>query len=506
VHASFSYSDYALLITYVVASLSVGLWFARSQKSVEAYFLAGRSAPSWVVAISLISSDTSAISYMGVAALVFLGNLQFFPAVLAMPLGALFVSYAFVPFLAKHKVFTIYEYLEHRFSLQVRTVASALFILMRGAHLSVALYAAGLALSQVMNLPMWFSLLALGGLTTLYTVLGGMKAVLWTDVIQFFVMMGGLIAVLFGVAMAFNWDLAQIWRLATHPPAIPVPWLQGQISTASHTRMFNFEFNLTEMTFWVVIINSFITFIGSYGSDQVLVQRYLSAGSKKEMARSLMGAGLLTMPVNVIFFATGVFLIAFYYQFLNVPGHEWVAGLSDANRVMTHFISNGLPGKLGALVIAGLFAGTMSSFSAGLNSLSTATYVDFVTRFGKKAATEKSGVLRAKLLTLMWGILTVGVAGLIGSGDSIFETGAKVLGPFAGPLLGMFLLGMLSKRANNFGAISGAIVGAAATVYVTYFTHVHWLWFFEVGSIGGLVAGYLLSFLRPPPAPRQTAA
>ncbi|MDB6170255.1 MAG: hypothetical protein JWM88_3119 [Verrucomicrobia bacterium] len=505
-HASFSLVDYVLLIAYVLTSLAVGLWFARSQKSVEGYFLAGRSAPWWVVAISLISSDTSAISYMGVAALVFMGDLQLFPAAIALPFGALFVAYAFVPFLARHKVFTIYEYLEHRFSLQVRTFASALFILMRGTHLAVALYAAGLALSQVMGLPMWISLATLGGLTTLYTVLGGMKAVLWTDVMQFFVMMIGLVAILIGVSTAFGWDLSAIWNLASHPPSESVPWLDGKSSAASHTRMFDFSFSPAAMTFWAVIINSFLTFVGSYGSDQVLVQRYLSAGSKKSMAASLIGASLLTVPVNLIFFATGVFLVAFYYRFLHVPGHEWVGGLTDANRVITHFISNGLPGKLGAIVIAGLFAGTMSSFSAGLNSLSTATYIDFVTRFGGPARSERQGVARAKLLTLFWGVAIVLVAALIGGSDSIFAIGAKVIGPFSGPLLGIFLLGMLSRRANNVGAIAGAIVGAAATVYVPYCTPIHWLWYVVVGRMVGFSAGYVLSFLQPAPVLRAEAS
>src|SRR5262249_14993815 len=155
------------------------------------------------------------------------------------------------------------------------------------------------------------------------------------------------------------------------------------------------------------------------------------------------------------------------------PGHGWVAGLTDPNRVMTHFISNGLPGKLGALVIAGLFAGAMSSFSAGLNSLSTATYVDFATRFGRKPGSEQKNVALAKLLTLAWGAAIILVAAVIGGDEAIMMTAAKIMGPFSGPLLGLFLLGMLSKRANSFGAIAGALVGVVATVYVTYFTSAH---------------------------------
>lgn len=494
---NFSLFQYSILILYVVVSVMVGLWFARSQKSVEGYYLAERSAPWWAVAISIISSDTTAISYLGCAAFVFTGDLQMFPGVLACPFAALFVSLVFVPFLARSKVFTIYEYLEHRFNIQVRTVASALFMLTRGTHLSVALYVASLVLAQVMGIPIWVSLLILGGLTTLYTVFGGMKAVLWTDVMQFFVLVGGVIAVLVGVAMAFHWDLASIWRIASHPGSATAPWLHGKTDPTGHTRMFDFGTSFYQMTFWIVMMSTFLQVVGSYGSDQVLVQRYLAAGSRKKMVLSLIGGSLLNLPLSLCLYGTGVFLVAYYNHFLNMPGHEWVNGLTDPNRVMTHFISHGLPGTLGAIVIAGLFAGTMSSFSAGLNSLSTATYIDFLTRFWKKDESEREGVHHAKVVTCVWGIIIILGAMLIGGRDTIFAILAKVMSPFAGPLLGMFLLGMLTKRANSFGVLTGAIIGVAATVFVAYFTKLHWMWYFVTGSMVGFISGYYLSFLRP---------
>jgi Na+/proline symporter len=261
--------------------------------------------------------------------------------------------------------------------------------------------------------------------------------------------------------------------------------------------MFEFGFSLSDMNFWAVMAWAFAGTVGSYGSDQVLVQRYLAAGSRREMVSSLVGGSVLNLPLNVLMFGSGVFLTAYYSHFLHVAGHEWVGGLTDSNRVMTHFISHGLPGTLGALVIAGLFAGTMSSFSAGLNSLSTATYVDFYTRFGKNDASDKVGVFHAKVITCIWGVLLILSAALMGGRDTIFAILAKVMSPFAGPLLGMFLLGMLSKRANSFGVIAGAVVGAGATIFVTYFTTIHWMWYFVVGSMVGLVAGYLLSYLQP---------
>jgi SSS family transporter len=499
-HANFSLFDYSILVLYVMASLGVGLWFARSQNTVERYYLAERSAPWWAVAISINSSDTTAISYLGCAAIVFTGDLQLALGTLAFPFAALFVALVFIPFLARKNVYTVYEFLEHRFNPHVRTMASGLFLLTRGTHLSVALYVATLVLAQVLGLPIVISLLILGGLTTLYTVLGGMKAVLWTDVIQFFVLVIGLIAVLVGVAAAFDWDLARIWQQASQPSPVGAPWLNGRVETTGHTRVFDFDLGLFRMNFWAVMISSFLGGVGSYGSDQVLVQRYLAAGSRRKMALSLIGGSILTLPVNLLLFATGIFLAAYYSHFLQIPGFAWVGGLTDSNRVMSHFISHGLPGALGAIVIAGLFAGTISSFSAGLNSLSTASYVDFLTRFGRKERTEKQGVLHAKVITCALGILVMLGAVLMGGNDTIFAILAKVMSPFSGPLLGIFLLGLLSQRANSFGVVAGAILGATATVYVTYFTQIHWMWYFVVGSLGGFIFGYLLSYLRAPPS------
>lgn len=496
--SGFGILEYTILIVYVLGSVAFGLWFARSQKSLEGYFLAERSAPWWAVSISIISSDISAISYMGCAALVFTGDLTYSLGALVQPLAAIFVAYFFVPFLAKLKLFTIYQYLELRFNVGVRTVASLLFMLTRGSHLSVALYAASIALSQVLGIKILLCLLILGGLTTVYTVLGGMKAVLWTDVVQFFVLMGGLIAALFGVAMAFHWNIGQIWHIAANTPHTAVPWLGNKIDTVAHTRFLNLSPTLVQMTTLAVMLNVFTGVIGSYGSDQVLVQRYLAAGSKKEMAKSLVVGGLITLPINVIMYATGIFFVAYYYHFLGQPGYAWVGTLTDPNRVMAHFITHGIPGVLGAIVVAGLFAGTTSSFAAGLNSLSTATYIDFITRFSKKKEeSAKKSIYLAKAVTLAWGIIIILGALLIGGRDTIIQILAKVMSPFSGPLLGMFLLGILFRRANSFGVTTGAIFGALATIFVTYFTKLHWLWYFIVGSMGCVAFGYAMSLLAP---------
>lgn len=497
----FSFLQYGIFLLYILASVGVGLWFARGRQTMEDYYLAERSAPAWASAISIISSDISAVSYLGCAAIVFTGDLQMLAATLGLPLGALFVSLVFIPVLARHQVYTVYEYLGHRFGRGVRNLASVLFLLMRGSHLAVALYAASLVLAEILGLPRWTGLVVLGGITTLYTMLGGMRAVLWTDVIQFFVLVGGVLAVLAGVGAAFHWDFAAIWRTASGSFPAGAPWLAGKPDVPTHTRFVDFTPSLVTMNFWSLLISGFFQAVGSYGSDQVLVQRYLAAGSQRKMTLSLLSGSLLTMPVNALLFAVGGFLVAYYAHFLGRPDHAWIAGLTDPNRVMPHFIMHGLPGILSALVMAGLFAGTMASFSAGLNSLSTATYVDFIQ---PRRAGRKDGVALAKAVTGLWGLAIVLGATLLGGDEGIFAILARVMGPFAGPLLGMFLLGLWSRHARSVDVVAGAVLGIVATVAVGRFTPVHWLWYYVVGTVVGVVAGYLLS-LRHAAADRSSS-
>lgn len=490
--------QYGIFFLYIVASVSVGLWFARGRQTMENYYLAERSVPTWASAVSIVSSDISAVSYLGCAAIVFSGDLQLLGASLGLPLGALFVARVFIPVLAAQRVFTVYAYLEHRFGRGVRNLASVLFLLMRGSHLAVALHAASLVLTEILGLPRWTGLVVLGGLTTLYTMLGGMRAVLWTDVIQFFVLVGGVLAVLVGISAAFHWDLAAIWRAASTSFPSTAPWLAGQPDVATHTRLVNFSPSLVTMNFWALVISGFFQAAGSYGSDQVLVQRYLAAGSQRKMTLSLLSGSLLILPVNLLLFLVGVFLTAYYARFLGQPDHAWVGQLTDANRVMTHFITHGLPGVLAALVMAGLFASTMSSFSAGLNSLSTASYVDFIQ---PRRNHRPESVVLAKAVTGFWGLAIVLAALFMASGEGIFVILAKVMGPFAGPLLGMFVLGFWSRRARSVDVVAGALLGVVATVAVSQLTAVHWLWYYVVGTVVGIAAGYLLSLRHPPAIP-----
>jgi SSS family transporter len=481
---SFTPLDYVVVVIYLAVAIWLGLRFTKRQKSLDDYFVADRSAPWWAAGISVIAANFSAISYMGSPAWVFQHDVQLDFGVIFFPLQMLLVVYLFVPFLARLRLYTIYEYLEMRFSISARLLASSLFILVRGGHLAFAIYAQSLALSMVLHLPFITCIWISGAATTLYTVFGGIEAVLWTDVMQFFVLVVGMFCILGAVLLPFGGNFAEVWRIA---------------SQGGHTRLMSFNLDFTTtVTVWALFIGNLVMNLSAYGSDQVIVQRYFTAGSKKAMTRAVLLNGFLTVPLVLVLNLIGLGFVA-YYQ----ARPDLRASLTNPDQVLPHFVTHVLPAPLPGLVIAGILAATMSTLSSGLNSLCTVTMVDFYRRFvPSNDSNESTEVRTARWFTLGWGLLITFSAMFMGRLGQIVEGSMKALGFLSGPLLGMFLLGILSKRPNSFGVLTGAAVGTACAAYAAH-TPISWLWYGPVGCLATVLIGLPVSFLRPSPRPDQ---
>ena len=366
--------------------------------------------------------------------------------------------------------------------------------------MAIAIYAISLALQQIVGWPVWACAAIVGGLTTLYTVLGGMKAVLWTDVMQFFVLVGSVLVMVGVIICSFHGDMAAIWRTA---------------ADAGHTKWLDLSCNFwdgsfwKEMTIWGIFGGLLVAQVGAYGSDQVLVQRYLAAGSARMMAKSLVFCGILQIPVMATLYLLGLGLFAYYHAPENAALLSSLNGLvawtGDPNMVLPHFVRNVLPSSLAGLVFAGLFAATMSVFSSGLNSLSTATCMDFLQRTAWFRSTSGELTLRsARWITFAWGsLVTLAAIGVyFAHMGSLLQTAASIVGFFSGPLLGMFLLGMLTTRANSLGAILGAILGFISALLL--WNHVSFIWYAAGGCAPTLVFGYVVSlFTFTWPRPRK---
>jgi len=503
---------FAILLSYLAIVLYIGSRSARRQKSLEDFFLAGRSVPWWAAGISIIAADMSAISYVGAPAWAFQKDLRLAVQLFLFPLFMLPVVYLFIPFMARLRLFTIYEYLEQRFGLPSRLLASVMFILIVVGRLAVVIYTTSLILSVIAGLPLVLCVWILAAVTATYTMIGGMEAVIWTDVMQFCVLVLGMVLILGAIAYSFDGHVGRIWLLA---------------SQGGHTRMLDpnlFTFSLkTEVTLLALIVGGGVTNVAMYGSDQVIVQRYLATASKREMAKAVMFNGIVTLPVMGMLWMAGIGLSAYY-----AVHPALAATLTTPDQVLPHFIVNALHPIVGGLIIAGIFAATMSTLSCGLNSLTTASMVDFYLRWRGVVAPEAAAAQSlgardltiARWSTLAWALVATIGAMFVDHLGTVVKAMGVINGFFVGPLLSVFLLGFLTRRANSFGAFSGMILGTALTAVVAAMPvpwlpealqpasvfPISWLWYGPVGCVCTLIVGYALSLARPAPRAADIAA
>jgi SSS family transporter len=503
---------FAILLSYLAVVMYIGFRSTKKQKSLEDFFLAGRKVPWWAAGVSIITADMSAISYVGAPAWSFQKDLRLAVGLFLFPVFMLVVVYLFIPIMARLRLFTIYEYLEKRFGLPSRLLASLMFILIVAGRLAVVIYTTALILSVIAGLPLALCIWVLAGVTATYTILGGMEAVIWTDVMQFCVLVLGMVLILAVIVYAFGGHVGQIWSLAA----------QGGHTRMLDTNLFTFSLK-TEVTLLALIIGGAVTNVAMYGSDQVIVQRYLTTGSKREMAKAVMFNGIVTLPVMGMLWLAGIGLAAYY-----AVHPALAATLTNPDQVVPHFITNALNPVVGGLIIAGIFAATMSTLSCGLNSLTTASMVDFYLRFRGQAAPEESSdasalnsnISIARWFTLGWAVLSTIGAMFVEHLGTIIKAMGTINGFFVGPLLSVFLLGFLTTRANSFGAFAGAIAGTALTALVATMPvswlpgvlqpssvfPISWLWYGPAGCLFTMIIGYLLSLARPAPELQKIAS
>jgi SSS family solute:Na+ symporter len=489
--AALTAPDYVVLFLYIVATVVLGGLMCRGQTSLGGYFLAERKTH-WILAcVSIIATDISAISYMGMPGWVYEKDLKYSVGSVLYPVVMLIVVIVFVPLFFRLKVFTVYEYLERRFHPTARTVTAVLFLFLRGVHLAAAIYIPSVAFSTFVGVPELWCILLIGSLTTIYTLLGGMKAVIWTDFLQFVVMFGGLFLMM-GILLSYlHWDPVGIWSAAGH-------MISSKTGTP-HTTLVDFRPDLkTEATVWSIIAFYMIYNVGTYGSDQVIVQRYFTMGTFREIAKSVLGAGLLS-TLSVFCLAFVGLLLTVYYG-----GHpELAATVRKADDILPNFVVHCLPAGVRGLIFAALVATTMSCLSAGLNSFATVGVMDLYKRHGAgRYATEARCLRLAKVFTLLGGAALTLVAIWVSTlHRPILEIANELASMFIGPVTGIFFLGVLTRRANLLGVLVGAVAGLVTSFALCYWQplsqNVNWMWAGPFSCLATFVAGYATSIALP---------
>ena len=481
----FTFLDYSVFVVYLLVIVGVGLASLRGQKNVKDYLLAGRNMNFILVAISVVAAIFSGITYLGAPGEVYAHDLSFSLYALAFFISTPITTIIFLPFFYKASFFTAYQYLEERFSVGVRTLSSASFIVRVLLWLALATYAPAMALEQVTGIPLWATIMITGVLTTFYTTIGGMKAVIRTDVMQFVVLIGGQFAIFIAAIRKIPGGISGVYHLADEAGKFTLNWSLDPT---------------VRVTFWGVIIGATFMNLVQLATDQVTVQRYMTTKNLKAAQRSLWLKLALTLPTVAIFYGTGVVLSAFYR--IN-PDPMATGQITKVDQVLPFFVVNELPFGLPGVLIAAIYGASMGVISSGINALTTTTLIDFYQRLWRPNVEPARQLKLARWLTVMYGIIVLLLAFVIERLGTLMEASNTAIGLAGGPLLGLFLLGMLSRRANAKGAVIGWVAGFALLLPVCFATHVSFLWYAMIGCLTTMIVGWIASLLAAPPSPKQ---
>ena len=485
VGGSFGVADYLVLLAYLGVSVFIGTYAARGKKSFDDYCVADRRIPWWAACVSIVATDLSGVSYIGVPAWIYHHDLKYNAGIVLMPLVMLVVVLIFVPVFLRAGVYTIYQYLERRFHKQARTVTAILFLMKGFVHLGGAIYTPSLALASATAVPLWLCILIIGTCTTIYTMKGGMRAVIWTDLTQFIVLLGGLILMICIAMAGLGWDWAGTWHTASH--------LTSSESGTPYTTLVDWHFNLkTEATVWSLLAFYFVFNIGTYGTDQIAVQRYFTMKTFREVVKSVIGSGFVNVVTVALMAGLGLILVVYYHAH-----PQLAATLPRADDLLPHFVMNVLPTGVRGIIFAAIFAATMSCVSAGLNSFSTVGAIDLYRDLVKSDATDKHYLFVARVLTAVSGLIITALGLLISlSHTSIIQTINSLLSIFIGPITAMFFLGIMTRRANIVGLLIGVAAGllcGALLQWSSLGNDVNWLWLAPFGCATTFAVGYVAS-------------
>jgi len=492
--------DLAVILAYLIAITWFGARFRKGQTSLGDYFLGGRHAPWWAIALSIVSAETSTLTIVGTPGLSFAGNLGFLQLVFGYLLARVAVSLLFLPHYFRGEMFTAYELMRRRFGDRIRRLTAAIFLVTRALAEGVRVFAISLVISIVLGTGEVASIILIVGLTLFYTFEGGMTAVIWTDVAQMCLYVLGAVVSLFAI-------LAKI----------PGGWMRvaAVAGAAGKLQVFDFRFSPTmqflsqKYSFWAGLVGGCFLTMASHGTDQLMVQRLLSARNEAQSRRALLSSWLVIFFQFSLFLAIGVLLFVYYRDAHLIKPQA-------LDRIYTEFVWRHLPVGVAGLVTAAILAAAMANLSAALNALASTTVIDFVRPLMARGAVRgtvppaapgasasdlpvpgSDALKLARSMTVVWGIVLIVIGMLARRWGSVLESGLSIASVTLGLLLGVFLLGVLTRRVREWAAMTGVLAGLAAVLYVCFATPIAWTWWVLIGSTVTFAAGYGASFFQP---------
>ncbi|MBW4028532.1 MAG: sodium/solute symporter [Acidobacteria bacterium] len=479
-------ADIAVVLVYLVGITLFGMHFrGRGERSIKTYFLADRNIPWWAIALSIVAAETSTLTIISVPGLAFIGDFGFLQLVLGYLAGRIVICILFLPRYFRGELLTAYQLIGQRFGRRLHHLTALLFLLMRAAAEGVRVFAVAIVVGVALGTGDIASIAILSALTLLYTFEGGMTAVIWTDVVQMFVYVTGTIISL--------WTISHKIHGGWHS-------LIGTAAAAHKLTIFHFSWSLTETyTFWGGIIGGCFLTMASHGTDQLMVQRLLTARGLRESRLALLSSGVVILFQFTLFLLIGAGLYVYYGQMGGAPH------VASSDRLFPAFIVREMPVGIAGLMIAAILAASMSNLSAALNSLASTSIVDFYS-LRHPEATDTYKAKLSRIMTVLWAVVLFLLAILSRSGGHVLEIGLSIASVLWGAMLGVFLLGTLTQRATENGTIAGMLVGCAFNLLLWLQTgpvhvgitipKISWTWYVAFGSGVTFLVGYAASWAK----------
>jgi solute:Na+ symporter, SSS family len=477
------YVDLGVILAYLIAITWFGARFRHGQKNLKDYFLGGRTAPWWAIALSIVSAETSTLTIVGTPALSFTGDLGFLQVVLGYLLARLVISALFLPHYFRGEMYTAYELMRRRFGERIRRLTASMFLVTRALAEGVRVFAISLVISIVLDTGEIASIILIVCLTLFYTFEGGMTAVIWTDVVQ-------MSLYVVGAVLSFFVILGKIPGGWEHVMAVAVP--------AGKFHIFNFQFGLNmgyfsqTYTFWAGLAGGCFLTTASHGTDQLMVQRLLSARDERQSRAALLASWVVIFVQFTLFLLIGILLFVYYRD-------QGLAAPTKTDRIYAEFIWKNLPVGVAGLIIAAILAAAMANISAALNSLASTTVVDFIRPLLRRQRDDATLLRWARYVTVMWGVVLLGIGIAARQVTSVLEAGLTIASIPFGALLGVFLLGVLTKRVGERAAMAGVVAGLGTIVYVRFLTPVAWTWYVLIGTSATFAVGLAASLFQKEP-------
>jgi solute:Na+ symporter, SSS family len=463
--------DFAIIALYLAGITLFGLRFRKKQRSLRDYFLAGRDIPWLAIALSIVAAETSTLTIISIPGLAYDTNFTFLQVVMGYAVGRVVISFVLLPHYFRGDLYTAYELIERRFGCGLRSLTAGLFLVTRAAAEGVRVYAVSIVVSIALGTGEVASIAIITLLTLIYTFEGGLAAVIWTDVVQTVIYVGGTLV-----------GMLTILHL------VPGGWAAIHAAAAGAGKLQVFDFSGSiwiPYTFWAGLIGGTFLTTASHGTDQLIVQRLLAARGQKQSVTALLSSGVAILFQFALFLTVGILLWAYY----RVPS----AVFGRADRIYPTFIVTKMPHGISGLLVAAILAAAMSNLSAALNSLSSSAILDFYVRL-RPQADEKTKMRLSRLATLMWALVLFGLALIaLHKVGRVVEVGLQIASVAYGALLGAFLLGVLTRRANQFGATIGMVCGFGVELYLWLWTQVPWTWWVMIGTAVTFGVGWMVS-------------